>query len=62
MCNGNMAKQENTREKGIWSDFCNSQIRCADRDTSVALHQDGEQTKQEGCITTTDNTLPIKII
>ena len=36
---------------------------CADWDTSQALHQEvGEQTKQEGYITSTDNTLPTKII
>ena len=64
MHNRNIPKWENTQGRRNY--IClqqSSPTCCGDRDTSQALHQEaGEKTKQEGYITSTDNTLPPKII
>lgn len=46
------------KEEGIISIFNNPHICRADRDTSLALHQEDVKQTKQGYITSTDNTLP----
>ena len=56
-----MVKGQIQKKDTIRFVFNNRPMSQADKGTSLALHQDGEQTKQKGYITSTGNTLLTKI-
>ena len=58
--NRNMVKGQIQKKDRFRSVFKNRHMSQGDKGTSLALHQDGEQSKQKGYITLTGNTLLTK--